>query len=194
MTVYLTATAVLIASWAAFVMVFVIAGRRAPQARESNPDAEVGVRKDPLANWGILLQGLAFFMMFARKWEMAAAPVPAAMAGMIILPLSVVLAAAAVRHLGVQWRIGAVVTRAHRLVQTGPYRYIRHPIYASMFGLLTGSGLILWRWQSLLAAIIVFAIGTEIRIRAEDGLLEDRFGPEFRAYRSRVKAWIPFLR
>jgi protein-S-isoprenylcysteine O-methyltransferase Ste14 len=194
MTLYLIATAILLASWVAFVIVFVVAGRKVPKARESNPDAEVGVRKDPLANWGILLQGLAFFMTFVRKWEIVEVPAAALIAGMIILPSAVLFAAVAVRHLGVQWRVQAVVSQAHRLIRTGPYAVIRHPIYASMFGLLVGSGLILWRWQSLLVAIVVFVIGTEIRVRAEDGLLDDRFGPEFRDYRTRVKAWIPFIR
>jgi protein-S-isoprenylcysteine O-methyltransferase Ste14 len=44
------------------------------------------------------------------------------------------------------------------------------------------------------AALIVFVAGTEIRVRAEDGLLAERFQEAFTDYRSRVSAYIPFIR
>ena len=44
------------------------------------------------------------------------------------------------------------------------------------------------------AGLIFFLIGTEIRIHAEERLLGDRFGSSFASYRSRVPAYIPFLR
>jgi protein-S-isoprenylcysteine O-methyltransferase Ste14 len=44
------------------------------------------------------------------------------------------------------------------------------------------------------AGLIALLAGTEIRVRAEDRLLAERFQESFRAYRSRVSAYIPFLR
>jgi protein-S-isoprenylcysteine O-methyltransferase Ste14 len=44
------------------------------------------------------------------------------------------------------------------------------------------------------ASVAAFLIGTEIRVRAEDGLLEERFQDSFRSYRSHVRAYFPFLR
>jgi len=46
----------------------------------------------------------------------------------------------------------------------------------------------------LVAAVVVFLVGTEIRIRAEDRLLAERFQASFIAYRSRVRAYIPLIR
>jgi protein-S-isoprenylcysteine O-methyltransferase Ste14 len=43
------------------------------------------------------------------------------------------------------------------------------------------------------ASVIIFLAGTEIRTRAEDSLLEERFQDSFVAYRSRVPAYIPFV-
>jgi protein-S-isoprenylcysteine O-methyltransferase Ste14 len=188
MTAAVAAVLVLAGSWIAFALIFVAATIRSRKQR-----SDVAGR-DPLASWGVLLQMLGYAMTFSGKWEIVNIPMPAAIAAMILMPASVGFAAAAVRHLGAQWRIQAVVTRRHRLVQTGPYSFLRHPIYTSMFGLLIGSGLALWRWRVLLVASVVFGIGTEIRVRSEDGLLEERFGPEFRAYRRSVRAWIPFIR
>jgi len=49
-------------------------------------------------------------------------------------------------------------------------------------------------WPMFVAGLIFFLIGNEIRVRAEDGLLAERFGSAFTAYRSHVRAYLPFLR
>src|SRR6476620_346429 len=162
MTLHKLATALLIASWIAFGIVFLRAARRVPEARLSNPDAEMDRRTDPMSNWGFLLQALSYLMVFFRKWHGIFAPDAAVIAGAMIAPASVALAAYAVQHLGMQWRVQAVVTRAHKLVQSGPYSFVRHPIYTGMFGMLIGSGLVLANWEVLLLAMVVFAFGTEI--------------------------------
>jgi len=59
--------------------------------------------------------------------------------------------------------------------------------------LLTTGAAWTW-WPMFVAAVIVFILGTEIRVRAEDGLLAERFRESFTAYRSRVPAYIPFIR
>ena len=52
-----------------------------------------------------------------------------------------------------------------------------------------------WTWWPMwIAGVVVFLAGTEIRVRAEDRLLEERFQELFRAYRDRVPAYIPFIR
>jgi protein-S-isoprenylcysteine O-methyltransferase Ste14 len=113
---------------------------------------------------------------------------------MLLGPPSVALAWAATRHLGKQWRYKAALSQDHKLIQTGPYRLIRHPIYASMLGMLLAT-LAAWTWWPLaLASVIVFLAGTEIRIRAEESLLASHFGASFTAYRARTSAYIPFLR
>ena len=113
---------------------------------------------------------------------------------MVLGPLSVALAWAATRHLGKQWRYEAALSEDHTLIQTGPYRWVRHPIYASMFGMLLSTGFCWTWWPMFLTAILVFLAGTEIRIRAEERLLAERFKDSFYDYRSRVPAYIPFLR
>jgi protein-S-isoprenylcysteine O-methyltransferase Ste14 len=77
---------------------------------------------------------------------------------------------------------------------SGPYRLVRHPIYTSMLCILFGTGFMVTPLWLLLAAVIVFVIGTEIRIRIEDQLLSSRFGERFREYERSVPAYIPFLR
>lgn len=63
-----------------------------------------------------------------------------------------------------------------------------------MLGMLLATGFAWSWWPLLLIALAIFLVGTEIRVRAEDRLPADRFGDSFAAYRSRVPAYIPFLR
>ena len=57
--------------------------------------------------------------------------------------------------------------------------------------MLLATGLAAGQWIALLAASVLFLAGTHIRVRSEERLLCDVFGPEFEAYRSKVAALIP---
>jgi protein-S-isoprenylcysteine O-methyltransferase Ste14 len=145
--------------------------------------------------WGIVLQGLGFALTWSyvrpAGFEKSA---PSLIVSMILGPLAVALGWSAARHLGKQWRYEAALSKDHQLIQTGPYRWVRHPIYLSMLGLLLATGAAWTWWPMMAAAFIAFLVGTEIRVRAEDRLLAERFRESFNAYRSRVCAYIPFIR
>lgn len=153
------------------------------------------VVRAPVSRWGIVLETLGFALVWAyvrpAGFEKS---VPSLIASMILAPPSVALGWAATRHLGKQWRYEAALIEDHVLIQTGPYRWVRHPIYASMLGMLLATGAARTWWPMFIAAVIVFLAGTEIRVRAEDRLLAERFQESFVAYRSRVPAYIPFIR
>ena len=48
-------------------------------------------------------------------------------------------------------------------------------------------------WQLFISSLVLFVIGTEIRVRTEETLLAARFGEEFQQYKKSVPAYIPFL-
>jgi protein-S-isoprenylcysteine O-methyltransferase Ste14 len=75
---------------------------------------------------------------------------------------------------------------------SGPYRFVRHPIYTSLLCILLGTGFLITPWRLLLPAILLFVIGTEIRVRIEDNLLASQFGDRFSEYKKHVPAYIPF--
>jgi protein-S-isoprenylcysteine O-methyltransferase Ste14 len=100
----------------------------------------------------------------------------------------------AIAHLGRQFRIQAGLYHDHQLVRSGPYAVVRHPIYASLLALTVATGALVARWPRLVAGVVLCIAGNEIRVRAEDRLLESRFGDEFRKYRKSVAAYVPFLR
>jgi protein-S-isoprenylcysteine O-methyltransferase Ste14 len=68
------------------------------------------------------------------------------------------------------------------------------PIYTSLLCLLWAMGFLLTRLPWLALASLLALIGTEIRVRVEDGLLASRFGKQFEAYQRSVPAYIPLIR
>src|SRR5580692_7743674 len=134
------------------------------------------VVRAPASRWGIVLQtfGFTFAWIYVRP-DGFKKSAPELVASMILVALSVGLTWGAGIHLGKQWRYEAALSEDHELIRTGPYRWIRHPIYASMLGMLLATGASWTWWPMFVAALIVFLAGTEIRVRAEDRLLAERF-------------------
>jgi protein-S-isoprenylcysteine O-methyltransferase Ste14 len=176
----------LILCWVAWSLAFVKPRKQATGRKK--------VARAPVSKWGILLVmvGFALTWSFVRPVGFEKST-PSLIASMCLGPPSVALAWAATRHLGKQWRYEAALSEDHELIQTGPYRWIRHPIYASMFGMLLATGACWTWWPMFIASIMAFLAGTEIRVRAEDRLLGERFKDSFIEYRSRVRAYIPFV-
>jgi protein-S-isoprenylcysteine O-methyltransferase Ste14 len=176
----------LVLCWVAWSLAFVKPRKQAAGQKK--------VARAPASKWGILL----VMVCFALVWSYVR-PVGfeksrlSLIASMVLGAPSVTLAWAATRHLGKQWHYEAALSEDHELIQTGPYRSVRHPIYASMLGMLLATGTSWTWWPMFLAALIVFLVGTEIRMREEDRLLAERFQDSFVAYRSRVRAYIPFV-
>jgi len=144
---------------------------------------------------GLLLECIAIFMAFAFRNPPDSPPgllrvLPAVLLG----AASAVISWNAVVHLGKQFRIHAGLYADHELVRTGPYAIVRHPIYASLLAMLVSTLLVLTPWEWAILSVGLFLAGTEIRVRSEDGLLESRFGDDFREYRKRVRAYVPFIR
>jgi protein-S-isoprenylcysteine O-methyltransferase Ste14 len=76
------------------------------------------------------------------------------------------------------------------IVDTGPYRFTRNPIYLAMFGGLVGLAMAfdsLW----LLAALVIFALVIRYGVVArEEAYLERKFDDIYHQYRSRVRRWL----
>ena len=181
------AFAELILCWILWSFAFIKPRRQAADRKE--------VAKSSASKWGIGLVMLSFALLWA--WLRPTAfhkSTLALVCSMIVGPPSVVLVWMATRHLGKQWRYAAALREDHELIRTGPYRWLRHPIYASMLGMVLATGFCWTWWPMFVASILCFIAGTEIRIRAEDRLLEAHFQDAFRSYRSQTCAYIPFLR
>jgi protein-S-isoprenylcysteine O-methyltransferase Ste14 len=85
------------------------------------------------------------------------------------------------------------LVEGHKLATSGPYAYVRHPIYTGMLGMLVATGLAISHWVALPAALAIFVVGTVIRVRSEEKLLREAFGEQYQTYAQRVPAIVPRL-
>jgi protein-S-isoprenylcysteine O-methyltransferase Ste14 len=158
------------------------------------PGPRTPLKRDPRARWGILIQSAAYALIWQGNfWTRSPAPWRLILSAPL-LAVACLISWTAVRALGRQWRFDAGVNEDHELVRSGPYRIVRHPIYTSMMCLFLGTGLLITRLPLLLLSFALLILGTEIRVRTEDRLLESHFGEALREYRREVPAYIPFMR
>ena len=86
-----------------------------------------------------------------------------------------------------------VVTRKqHTLVTTGPYRWVRHPMYASAALAIVGNSLVSANWFIFAAGCLALSL-LVIRTRKEEQNLIARFGDEYRDYMQRTGRFVPRL-
>jgi protein-S-isoprenylcysteine O-methyltransferase Ste14 len=179
-------------SWFAFAAGFFL---------RKKPASSADTVKAPKSWAGLILQGVAYAPVWAlQRRPMFSNFVPSDAANIVIQIVavlcavgSVILVMAAVRELGKQWSLEARLVEDHKLVITGPYNLVRHPIYTAMLGMLVATGIVMSHWMVVLPAVIVFLIGTFIRTRFEERLLSDAFGEQFASWKARVPGLIPFL-
>ena len=182
---------VMMLSWLAFVLTFLF---------HKKPPSPPDKKRDPSSITGIVLQGVSYGIVWSirRTWFTPMFPNRSLEIGLAVLTMvlavwSVWFCSTAIRTLGEQWSLAARVVEGHKLVTQGPYSIVRNPIYTGMFGMLLATGLAVSHWIGIAIAIVIFAIGTFIRVRSEERLLREMFGPEFDAYARKVPAVIPFF-
>jgi protein-S-isoprenylcysteine O-methyltransferase Ste14 len=132
---------------------------------------------------GLVLDWLEPLPFLPEDW-------PAGMVGAVVFVLALVLAIWAIDTMT---RAGTNVPTNRpttAIVEGGPYRFTRNPIYMGMFGGLIGLG-IAFDNPWLLAMLVPFALVIRYGVVArEEAYLERSFGDAYRAYRRHVRRWL----
>jgi protein-S-isoprenylcysteine O-methyltransferase Ste14 len=81
----------------------------------------------------------------------------------------------------------------HKVIQRGPYRFVRHPLYASEILSFIGLGLALQSWVSLIIILIGAGVFYSIKIRIEEKFLAAELGDEYVQYMKSVKRIVPHI-
>lgn len=112
-------------------------------------------------------------------------------AGVVITTLGILGYIVSMLYLWKNWSFSASIREGHKMVKTGPYRYIRHPIYFSLILVFAGSGLLVSNYVIILCTSIVGFV-YYLRARKEEQLLKEEF-PEYSKYINETKMLIPGL-
>ncbi len=139
---------------------------------------------------------LAFFLLFAPLPGLDRRILPPG-ALWVVLGLAMQmgffgLAISARRTLGRNWS-GAITEKVdHELIRSGPYRFVRHPIYTAIIGMFFGAALVSGDVHAFLAVAVIAAAYLR-KIRLEEQNLAQVFGPRYDEYRRTTRALIPWV-
>ncbi len=113
--------------------------------------------------------------------------------GILLIYAGIALRLYAIHVLGAFFTTVVAVAPEQTVIETGPYRLIRHPSYTGFLITLLGFGLCLTNWLSLLVIMACALIGFSYRIRVEEQVLQEQLGQRYQEYMRHTKRLIPFV-
>jgi protein-S-isoprenylcysteine O-methyltransferase Ste14 len=96
-------------------------------------------------------------------------------------------------HLGRYWSGYVTLKEGHRLIRTGPYALVRHPIYTGFVAAALGSAMVAGTGDAL-AGVVLVLIAFLFKIPREERILKREFADEFDQFRRKVPRLIPFVK
>jgi protein-S-isoprenylcysteine O-methyltransferase Ste14 len=145
---------------------------------------------------GSVLVGLLLGFVLASQWRGAALPwlrAQVTMAGLVLMVLGTALRWWSILTLGRYFTLDVAVRSAQPVVQSGPYRFVRHPSYTGLLLIFFGIGLALANWASVIAILVVCPLGLLYRVRVEERALAESLGQPYVDYMRHTKRFIPFV-
>jgi protein-S-isoprenylcysteine O-methyltransferase Ste14 len=112
-------------------------------------------------------------------------------AGVVVIILGLAFAVWARRHIGSNWSGTVPVKTDHVLVRTGPYGWVRHPIYTGLLTAILGTAIARGDLRGLLG-VVLCTIAFVIKLRIEERWMREVFGEEYQRYSKEVPALVPF--
>jgi protein-S-isoprenylcysteine O-methyltransferase Ste14 len=110
--------------------------------------------------------------------------------GLTVEVVGLIIAVWARRHLGRNWSGEITIKEDHALIRTGPYRWLRHPIYTGLLAMYMGVAVVTGERLAILGlAMAAFAYWRKIRL--EEKNLNVAFGDDYDAYRRETWALVP---
>jgi protein-S-isoprenylcysteine O-methyltransferase Ste14 len=177
--------------WLVLIAVWVIGRFTAKRVKQ---------RESPVAYLGriviiVVLFEFLFNPAFAVGW-LGERFLPASAAldqtAIAVTAIGVAVAIWARLYLGGNWSGTVTLKEGHELIQRGPYRWIRHPIYTGFDMAFLGTALAIGQWRGL-AAFVVISIAHTMKARKEEAWLAREFGVAFEEHRRRTGMFLPRL-
>jgi protein-S-isoprenylcysteine O-methyltransferase Ste14 len=134
---------------------------------------------------------LGAWLLLRGRWQfLPEADAAVAFAGALLALTGALFAAWARFHLGPLFSPQLGVQEGHRLITTGPYAVVRHPIYLGLIDFVLGSALF-WNDVALFGVGVLFVLFFFGQIQVEERLFARHFGEEWEQYRSRTPRLFP---
>jgi protein-S-isoprenylcysteine O-methyltransferase Ste14 len=135
--------------------------------------------------------GIMAGALHGAAWQFGSTGLSAA--GLLVMWAGLAVRIWAIVVLGRSFRMTVEVDADQKVVDSGPYRWVRHPSYTGILLLMVGLGIFYGNWLAL-AILLVLPVGVLIhRIFIEEALLTNVMGPAYTDYTARTKRLVPGL-
>jgi len=164
--------------------------------------SEVGTKRDTIA--GPVRENVTFLLFFfigifmlagsileyiCRGWNISW---PMFALGWVSAICSFAIRRRTIAALGKFWSLHVEIREEHQLVRSGPFRWMRHPVYFSMILELLAWGLLLNALVMLLIFPFLFVPALLMRVRLEEAALVEKFGEAYRQFQAETPAIFPY--
>ena len=180
----------IVACWIIFMLYWFVSARSVKATVERQSLAsELAYRLPILAGWLLLVLD-----RLPGPLDQAVLPHRAVikLSGVAICVLGLLVAVWARKTLADNWSSTVVFKQNHELVERGPYRFARHPIYTGILLMFLGTVIAANRAAGFAALVFCF-VGFWIKLKQEEKLMLRHFSNEYPAYQARVKALVPYV-
>ncbi|VAX28842.1 hypothetical protein MNBD_IGNAVI01-1805 [hydrothermal vent metagenome] len=113
--------------------------------------------------------------------------------GLLLIYTGLILRLAIIRTLGNFFTVDVTIKQNHRIKKDGFYKYLRHPSYSASLLSFIGFGISLNNLFSLMLVFILILTAFIFRIKIEERILIEHFGPDYLDYKKNTKRIIPFI-
>ena len=113
--------------------------------------------------------------------------------GLLLLLVGITLLGVAHHNLDRSFSSFVALKKEQTFIDTGPYRFIRHPIYTAYFMNYVGGGLLASNVILTIVPTLFFVLMIKLRVGEEEAMLVEEFGDEYLTYMKRTKRYFPFL-
>ena len=150
----------------------------------------------------VIPTGLGAYLIFNRPdalqrlslwWPWISSHAWVAVVGVAMTATGLLFSLWARLYLGRNWSGQVTVKEDHELIRSGPYRFVRHPIYSGLLLALAGTTLCFGNVWGILGFALVW-LGLWIKSRIEEQFMVATFGPQYEEYRRTTGAIVPQFR
>jgi protein-S-isoprenylcysteine O-methyltransferase Ste14 len=175
--------------WYAFLIYWIISASRLKQIKqEEDPGGRL---------FHIAVVVVAFYLLFRTSFGISILDtrfIPydfrIQYAGVALTWLGIAFAIWARHSIGANWSGRVTLKVDHQLIQSGPYAYVRHPIYTGLLLANAGAALFIGQWRCV-AALVIFLAEMSRKALKEERLMLSEFGDRYAEYRHRTGFLIP---
>jgi len=147
----------------------------------------------------LAISAIPYYLLFTDQlrygplaWRFVPGELAVLVSGVALTYSGLALAVWARFILGRNWSGTVTIKEDHRLVRSGPYSVVRHPIYSGLLLALLGTALAVGEIRGLVAVAIA-VVAWLVKSRTEERFLAEQFGQEYEEYRRHTRALVPFL-